>query len=207
MLVLNKNKTVNKSFDIEKLTGIFSEFAILKKVKRTGWTWRNVPDCESIADHCYRVNLIAMMLCDALNSSIKDNNEKFDAEKVMRMATLHEIAECRIGDIPYPAQKYIGSEVKTTAETNAVRDMLECFGNGYVKLWEEFENGASREGKLVKAADKLEMMLQALEYEKAGVKTLSDFWENEATFKQIGFMPELKKLTDHLISLRKKLSR
>jgi len=202
-----KNKTSNKIFDIEKMVGLFSEFAILKKVRRTGWTWRNVPDPESIADHCYRVNLIAMMLCDALNRSVKNKNERFDAEKVMRMATLHEIAECRIGDIPYPAQKYIGSGVKTMAETKAVRDMLEGFGNGYVELWEEFENAASREGKLVKAADKFEMLLQALEYEKAGVKTLSDFWENEDTLKQIGFTPELKKLADHLVGVRKKLNR
>lgn len=204
---MSKNKTVNAPIDIEKMIELFSESAILKKVRRTGWTWRNVPDCESIADHCYRVNLIAMMLCDALNSSIKDEGERFNAEKVLRMATIHEIAECRIGDIPYPAQKYIGSGVKTAAETEAVRDMLESFGHGYVELWEEFENGASREGKLVKAADKFEMLLQAFEYEKAGLKTLSDFWENEATFKQIGFTPELKKFADHLAGARKKLNR
>jgi len=87
-----KNKTAHaseKGRNSEKILGLFFELGILKKVPRTGWLWRNIPDCESIADHCYRVNLIAMTLCDYINSLAKEPGERYDFEKVMRMAVLH----------------------------------------------------------------------------------------------------------------------
>lgn len=199
-------KTGRRNANAENILAFFHELGILKKVPRTGWLWRSIPDCESIADHCYRVNFIAMTLCDYINSRAKKPSDRLDFEKVMRMSVLHEICECRTGDIPYPAQKYIGSHVKTAAETMAVRDMTEPLGfmppGFYSDLWLEFETGASPEGKLVKAADKLEMLLQAVEYEKAGAKTLGDFWENDATFRQIAFHPAAEELLAELLKMR-----
>lgn len=205
----NKIKTSAKKKN-EDMAGemlrFFFETGILKKVPRTGWTWRNVPDCESIADHCYRVNLIAMALCDIINFKAKTRSGRLNFEKVARMSILHEIAECRIGDIPYPAQKYIGPDVKTHAEAMAVKDMTAAFGGivapSYEELWREFEEGKTPEAALVKAADKLEMLIQAVEYEKAGAKTLDDFWKNETTFKQIEAHPFLSELLHRLIELR-----
>ena len=195
--------------EYNKLIKTFMEFGILKKAPRTGWTWRNVADCESIADHCYRVNLISMFLCDFLNNKkIYPEIPVLNVEKVIRMAAIHEVAECRVGDIPFPALKYIGSEVKTNAEKAAIKDMLgdlsKNTGIDYILLWNEFEDGSSIEGKLVKSVDKFEMLLQAYEYEKAGVKTLDDFWENAKTFEQIAFLPPLRELLDCLIKLRRK---
>ncbi len=187
----------------------FFELGILKKVPRTGWLWRNIAGCESIADHCYRVNIIAMTLCDLINSRAARDSERLDFAKVMRMAVLHEISECRTGDIPYPAQKYIGADVKTNAETLAVRDMtspLSFAGEDfYAALWREFESGKTPEAKLVKAADKLEMLIQALEYERAGASTLEDFWRNFDTFSQITSYPEIEKMLARLIEIRKDL--
>lgn len=199
-------KTGKRNADAENILAFFHELGILKKVPRTGWLWRSIPDCESIADHCYRVNIIAMTLCDYINSRAKKPADRLDFEKVMRMSVLHEICECRTGDIPYPAQKYIGAHVKTSAETMAVRDMTEPLGfmpaGFYSDLWLEFENGASPEGKLVKAADKLELLLQAVEYEKAGAKTLGDFWENDFTFRQIAFHPAAEEILAELLKMR-----
>lgn len=190
----------------ESLLAFFHELGILKMVPRTGWLWRNIPDCESIAAHCYRVNIIAMTLCDYVNSRAKNAAGRADFEKVMRMAVLHEISECRIGDIPYPAQKYIGARVKTEAEAAAVREMTAPLGfmpeGFYSGLWLEFEKGETLEAKLVKAADKLEMLLQAVEYEKAGARTLGDFWRNADTFRQIAFHPAAEELLAGLLKMR-----
>lgn len=188
------------------MLGFFSELGILKKVRRTGWMWRNIPDGESIADHCFRVNLIAMFLCDVVNSSGK-RREKLDAEKVMRMALLHEIAECRVGDIPYPALKYIGAGRKRAAEGAAVADMMAIFAGispDYSSIWNEFEKSSSFEAKLVRAADKIEMLLQAIEYEKAGAATLNDFWANGETRAQIAISPEFESIYEALCRLRSK---
>jgi len=194
------------SGEAKKLLSLFLELGILKKAPRTGWLWRNIPDCESIADHCYRVNLIAMMLCDSINSRAKKRGERLNFEKVMRMAVLHEVSECRIGDIPYPAQKYIGAAVKADAEARAVQDMTSPLdfmrGKNYAGLWLEFEKGETPEARLVKAADKLEMLIQAVEYEKAGASTLGDFWVNGDTFRQIAAHPAIDEILKELINLK-----
>jgi len=201
-------KKKKKALAPAEMLRFFSELGILKKVPRTGWLWRNIPDCESIADHCFRVNLIAMFLCDMANVSSVGAKKRFDAGKVMRMAILHEIAECRVGDIPYPALKYIGSDRKKKAESEAVSDMMTIFagasGVDYTAIWNEFEEARSAEAKLVKAADKIEMLLQALEYERAGAATLGDFWRNRETRSQIAFTPELESIYDALHEMHKK---
>jgi putative hydrolase of HD superfamily len=44
-------------------------------------------------------------------------------------------------------------------------------------LWQEFEESSSPEGRLVRDADKLEMMVQCLRYEQAGCRGLDEFWQ------------------------------
>jgi len=61
--------------------------------------------------------------------------------------------------------------------------MKKVFGNypdgkKYIKLLKEFNEQKSPEAKFLKQIDKLEMVLQALEYERAGYKNLNEFWEN-----------------------------
>ena len=80
-----------------------SEIGLMKTMHRTGWGMLGIKSAESIADHCYRVSVFAMLLADVL----KAKGEDIDVEKVMRISLLHDIAESRIGDIPYPALKYM----------------------------------------------------------------------------------------------------
>jgi len=49
-----------------------------------------------------------------------------------------------------------------------------------VELWKEFNGQETREAKIVKQLDKLEMVIQALEYEKEGYPSewFDEFWEN-----------------------------
>ena len=42
------------------------EIGVLKNLPRTGWRFRGIKDAESIADHCYRVSLLSMILADVL---------------------------------------------------------------------------------------------------------------------------------------------
>lgn len=50
-------------------------------------------------------------------------------------------------------------------------------GSEYLALWEEYAAGASREARLVKGLDRLEMLAQALAYERAGNRALGEFWQ------------------------------
>ena len=177
------------------------EIGVLKNLPRTGWRLRGIKDAESIADHCYRVSLLSMILADVL----MEQEVPLDVEKVMRLALLHEVAEARIGDLPFPALEYIPEEVKKTGEQAAVESMFERFGplqKKYMQLWDEFEAGASIEGKLVRAADKLELMIQVLEYEKIGYRSLDKFWTNPWNFRSFEDSSLIQEIIDLLYQRR-----
>jgi 5'-deoxynucleotidase YfbR-like HD superfamily hydrolase len=50
-----------------------------------------------------------------------------------------------------------------------------------LELRREYEMRQSLEARLVKAADKLDLLLQARAYEKGGAQSLQEFWENSET--------------------------
>lgn len=177
------------------------EIGVLKNIPRTGWRFRGIKDAESVADHCYRVSLLSMMLADVLRAE----DVPLDVEKVMRLALLHEIAEARIGDVPFPALDYISESVKEAAEQSAVSAMLADFGSlgeQYAELWKEFEEGTSLEAKLVRAVDKLELMIQVFEYEKVGYRSLDRFWDNDWNQQSFDAYPQIREIMDVLIEKR-----
>jgi putative hydrolase of HD superfamily len=47
----------------------------------------------------------------------------------------------------------------------------------YGALHEDYEERASLEARLVKAADVIDLLVQALAFERAGVRGLDEFWE------------------------------
>lgn len=59
-----------------------------------------------------------------------------------------------------------------------IRGMLgdDLGGDEIEALWQEYEDGVTDEAKLVKELDKLEMIVQAGEYEREQGKDLSDFF-------------------------------
>lgn len=177
---------------------------MLKNLPRTGWRFQGIKDGESVADHCYRVSLLSMILADLLTT----HGVRLDAEKVMRMALLHEVAEARIGDVPFPALEYIPEYVKERGEDKAVRSMFEDFGvvgEKYIEIWEEFEDNTSIEGQLVRAADKLELMIQAYEYEKIGYRSLDKFWTNSWNRQGVKQFAQIQEIMDLLLERRKKV--
>lgn len=152
---------------------------VLKSLPRTGWRMRGIRDGESVADHGYRLTHLAMLLADLLI----ERNQTINVEKVLRMAQLHEIGEAVIGDVPRTRESPFPEEAKRVMEEAAVSSLTQPLGQTgelYQRLWKEFEDAVSLEARLVKGADKLEMMIQALEYEQEGYRSLGEFWEYAA---------------------------
>ena len=181
----------------EAILNFIEEIGILKSLPRTGWLVHGIKNGESIADHCYRMTLLSMVLADALVAQ----GIQLDTEKVMRLSLLHEIAEARIGDIPFTVLTYIPEEIKELGERKAVTSMLEKFGSmgeWYQELWEEFEQNETIEAKLVRAADKLELMIQVLEYEKLGYQSLDQFWKNDWNQRGFDVNPLVQEIMDLL---------
>jgi len=170
----------------------------LKTIPRMGWRVRGVTDGESVADHSYAVALIAMLLADRMKLDI-------DVEKVLRIAILHDLSEHMLGDIHAPASKFLGEDVKETAELRIMENLFREYegGEDYVALWREFAERSSVEGKLVRAADKIEMFTQAFQYEAAGNRMLDDFWDYVENTKDFDFA-EVEDLFRELLELRQR---
>jgi putative hydrolase of HD superfamily len=153
------------------------ELQRLKRLERTGWTLRGLPNgTESVASHSFGVCATAMMLAD----EVKSRGLEIDGERVIRMALLHDWAETRVGDLPKTATGYFGAEARKSAETLAFADIVAGAGpagTAYKDLYLEYEQRSSLESRLVKAADVIDLLVQAYALERAGAKGLDEFWE------------------------------
>jgi putative hydrolase of HD superfamily len=143
----------------------------LAALPRTGWLLRGVAQAESIAEHCFGVSVVASMLVDDLRA----RGVSVDGEKVLRMALVHDAAEAFTGDIPMPAKT---AELKDALEKAEEEQLARVLPPAQLALWRESEAGESVEARVVKAADKVQMMIKALTYEEQRRGQLDEFWQN-----------------------------
>ncbi|KAI4357899.1 hypothetical protein L6164_001816 [Bauhinia variegata] len=146
----------------------------LKTTKRKGWINHGIKGPESIADHMYRMALMALIAGDLPG---------LNRERCIKIAIVHDIAEAIVGDIT-PSDGVPKAE-KSRMEQEALDGMCKVLGGGMraeeiKELWREYENNSSLEAKLVKDFDKVEMILQALEYETEHGKVLDEFYLSTA---------------------------
>jgi len=152
------------------------ELQRLKRLDRTGWTLRGLPNgTESVASHSFGVSVTAMLLADKFAAQ----GIAVDGEKVLRIALLHDWAEVRVGDMPRTATMYFGSDARKQAETTAFLDVVDRVDadGSYAELYSDYERRASFEARLVKAADVLDLLIQVYALERAGARGLDEFWE------------------------------
>lgn len=153
------------------------ELQRLKRLDRTGWTLRGQANgTESVAAHSFGVSVTAMMLADQLLA----RGVAVNMERLLRMALLHDWSEARVGDMPRTANAYFGDLVRKKAETAAFADMVSGAGEGeslYREIHDDYEQRKTLEARLVKAADVIDLLVQALALERAGARGLDEFWE------------------------------
>lgn len=151
----------------ENIVSLFHKIGELKAIRRSGWVRCGIPEPESVADHTFRCAFMAMMLGDML---------EVDTDRLIKMALLHDIAEIAAGDItPYDG---VTREEKSRVEEIGLEDLLEGIQNSeqYIALWREYEEGKTTESRVARNIDKLEMALQAIEYQNSfPEKDLSEF--------------------------------
>ncbi len=142
----------------------------LKTTPRTGWVRRGVHGVESVADHSWRVALMALVGAEGVPG--------LDANRAVQIALVHDLAESIVGDIA-PGDG-VPAEEKHRREASAMERLEGILGGGtgarVRALWDEYEAGKSPEARFVKDLDKLEMILQAKEYEEEQGTDLSEFF-------------------------------
>jgi putative hydrolase of HD superfamily len=145
--------------ELERLAGFLYEMGLLKRFKRTGWFVLGVGDPESVADHSFRAAVIAASLA-ALEGA--------NPERAALLSLFHDSQETRLTDLPYVSKPYVtkvpNTEV-TGVQTQGLPEPVAGVVEGAVG---EYEEHASLEARCAHDADKLECLLQAIEYGEQG---------------------------------------
>lgn len=120
----------------------------------------------------YRMSLLTMLCPPELA-------KKIDLSRCVRMALVHDMAESLVGDITPVDDVPKPEKSRREAETMdyITKGLLGNVNNGVVgseirEIWQEYEDSKTLESIFVHDIDKMELLLQMVEYEKRGGKKL-----------------------------------
>lgn len=164
----------------DTLLDLCLELQTLDRVPRSGYVLRGVAEPESVTEHSWHVLSLVWMLGARI--------EGIDRMRAMEIALVHDLAEMRIGDLPRVASRYFPEGAKKAAEAAAMAEILAPLPESSLALYEEYQEGATPEARLVKACDKLQLMIKVAVYERWGTGALSEFWDNPENFPDGGFL-------------------
>ena len=165
---------------------IVNTFEAMKR--NTRHSWLSDGRHESVAEHSWRLTLMAYFL--------KDEFPGADVDKILKMCIFHDIGEAFTGDIP----AFIKTAEDEKTEENTVDKFISTLPEEYrtelAALFDEMNRLETTEAKIYKALDKMETLIQhneadistwlPLEYEMNLV-----YGEKEVQFSE--YMKELKK--------------
>lgn len=146
--------------------GYLLEMGTLKRSRRTGWWIAGVKDPETIAEHSFRTAVIGAVLAMM---------EGADPAKVALLCTFHDTQETRVGDIPWIGRRYLEAASNEQVTADQVADAHPAVANGIKAIVHEYENADSLEVLVAHDADKLECMLQGLEYLEQGYSNAQEW--------------------------------
>lgn len=136
----------------KRLLGILKfieEIEKLKHIKRIN----TLSDCsrqESDAEHSWHLAMIVLLLKDELG-------EKFDVERAIKIALVHDLVEIYTGDC-WPANKKEVKEKKVREKKVAKKLFSQLPADLQKEIqgyWQEYEDAKTIEAKTVKALDKI----------------------------------------------------
>ncbi|MDP2967161.1 MAG: HD domain-containing protein [bacterium] len=170
------------------------EVGKLKKKPRRGWVVHQIKNPETTAEHIFRMTIIAWVL---------GRKRKMNLERIIKMALVHDLCEVYAPDFtPYdpllpknkkktmevlkkwpkfsPALKIKQYKRKFKLEfesLNKLTSKLPPDLKAEIKnLWLEYEKGLTKEGRFLKQIDKVENLLQGMEYWKKYGKIQHRLW-------------------------------
>ncbi|KAH9217161.1 putative HD domain-containing protein C4G3.17 [Leptodontidium sp. 2 PMI_412] len=172
----------------------------LKTTKREGWRRFGISHGESIADHMYRMSIITMLAPPSLSS-------KLNIPHCTKMALVHDMAEALVGDIT-PVDgvaKHEKNRRESTTMDYFTNSLLGRVNGGITgqelkAIWQEYEDSETPESQFVHDVDKIELILQMVEYELIHERRL-DLGEFSWVATRI-VMPEVKEWSDALLKER-----
>lgn len=148
----------------------------LKTTKREGWRRFGINGGESISDHMYRMSVMTMLAPPAIASQL-------NLPHCTKMALIHDMAESLVGDIT-PRDKVTKTE-KARREAEVMEYISKTLlggvpggmltGQEILDVFNEYEENKTLEARFVHDIDKMELLLQMVEYERSNGTDLSEF--------------------------------
>ena len=122
---------------------------------------------ESVAEHVWRMSLLAMMIAPYLSREIS-------VERFLKIIIVHDLVEIYAGDIPITetSTSELARKEKQKNELLAINKIKQklptLVAEDIYQLWFEYEDANSYEAKIAHALDKIEAQAQ---HNEAGIKT------------------------------------
>lgn len=135
------------------------EMGHLKNLPRAGWLLLGIPQPESVAEHSFRVAMVGITLA-ALEGA--------DVGRTAALCVFHDGHETRIGDVPSVGRAYISTAAPEAVTMDQTSRMPHEAAKAMQELTAEYEANETAEARLAHDADKIETLLQAIEYQDQG---------------------------------------
>jgi len=189
---------------MKNILNFLIEVGRLKRIPRKGWVLRGIKNPETIAAHTFRMAIMSWLL---------GIEKKLNTKKVIKMSLIHDLCEVYAGDTtPYDnkvsfknknkwkeitkkwprfskEEKEKIYQKKYKKENKALEKLILNLPPSLKKeirnLWNDYEKGLTKEGKFVRQLDRVENLLQALEY-----------WEKNKQFAIEPWWVQIEELVD-----------
>jgi putative hydrolase of HD superfamily len=135
----------------------------LKKLPRAGCLLAGITSPESVADHSFRVAVLAYVIAV---------QEGANPERAAVLSLFHDFPEARIGDVPSVGRPYVRTADPNKVIADQAAALPAALAAHITALIAEHESAktpdATLESRCSRDADKLELLLQAREYQAQG---------------------------------------
>ena len=151
---------------------------------------------ESVAEHSFRLALMAYMVSDEM--------PEIDTDKVIRMCLVHDLGEAVTGDIPSFEKTDSDEAAEDSAVSGFVNQLPEYWKKQLGEMYSEMNELKTPEAKLYKALDKLEAVIQ---HNEADISTwLPLEYELQLTYgtEECSFNEYINSLRDEVRSVSEK---
>jgi putative hydrolase of HD superfamily len=145
---------------------------------------------ESVAEHSYRIALMAMLLKDVFPDA--------DMDRVTRMCLIHDLGECFTGDIPTFLKTDADAETEDRLLDRWVRSLPAPVSQELSALYAEMNAQKTPEAKIYKSLDKLEAVIQ---HNESPIET----WEPNEYELNKTYAFDTVAFSDWLTALRKEI--
>lgn len=147
---------------------------------------------ESVAEHCWRTSLMAMLL--------ENEFPEADMDKVIKMCLIHDLGEAFTGDIPC----FDKTEKDEKKESSVLEDWVKTFPepeqSKWQELYKEMNELSTMEAKIYKALDKMEAVIQ---HDESDIKT----WLPLEYTLQLEYGKENVQFSDYMKNLKSEIDK